>query len=60
MGLDMKPTTHHIDIVVIHYPLSFAIPRYYSLLCFTALIDIFSHEKGGGRTDGTIFIRRLK
>ena len=52
MGLDMERSTHRIDIVMIHYPLSFAISRYYSLVCFTALIDIFSHEKGeGGQTE---------
>ena len=35
MGLDMERSTHRIDIVMIHYPLSFAISRYYSLVCFT-------------------------
>ena len=54
MGLDMKRITHPIDIVMIHYPLSFAIPAHYSLLCFTALIDIFSRETGvGGRRGQT-------
>ena len=47
MGLDMERSTHRIDIVMIHYPLSFAISRYYSLVCFTGFDwHIFSWECG--------------
>ena len=47
MGLDMEGSTHRIDIVMIHYPLSFAISRYYSLFCLNALSDVFSHDNTG-------------
>ena len=47
MGSDMQWVSDHIDIVMIHYPLSFAIPRYYSLFCLNALSDVFSHDNTG-------------
>ena len=48
MGLDMEGITHHIDIVVIHYPLSLGIILSYAPM---HLIDIFSHGNYGQKNE---------